>query len=468
LSRGNAIRRLFVLAPALATALNAGIPTRAAETSRISRAPHPEGGFLVLVLDPAGSTDEPDSWFLTLRNLGTSPAPLKSTDRWTFLTASGDRIRTKPDVFVSCRGESNVIQPHDECEIVVSVKGESVRPFAAVEWKGSLGTIAFGQLSDYEPARLETGISLPVSASLLGDPDIPLVLALRAWIRLDESGKAIDVAVLDAPPGPAGQAIGRSAEQVLRRGSWRPSKRAGQPVPDEFTETIWLTGGVTVERTYSADVDDLPARFADFLLARFNPANVRIAGSSFEAGQTGPLEGVGLVKATYSALFRDTEDSARPVLHLDVEANRLPEADGCSCSGPLSPGPWANRFLAGWESAAGIHAESTVAWLPAEAHVPADISSGTDRSVSPPILLHKIQPEYPDPARQAHVQGTVLLDAVIGEKGDVESLTVRRSVPGLDGSSVRAVCCWKYSPALDAAGKAVPVHFTVRIDYSLH
>jgi len=86
--------------------------------------------------------------------------------------------------------------------------------------------------------------------------------------------------------------------------------------------------------------------------------------------------------------------------------------------------------------------------------------------VKAPELLHKVKPGYPEVARRARVTGTVILQAVIGESGDVEGITILRSRPLLDEAAVAAVRQWKYKPAT-LNGVPVKVYFTVTVEFIL-
>jgi protein TonB len=63
-------------------------------------------------------------------------------------------------------------------------------------------------------------------------------------------------------------------------------------------------------------------------------------------------------------------------------------------------------------------------------------------------LLHKVQPSYPSIARQAHVQGTVELRAIIGKAGTIQNLVVVRGHPMLAAAAIDAVRQWRYRPYL--------------------
>jgi protein TonB len=87
-----------------------------------------------------------------------------------------------------------------------------------------------------------------------------------------------------------------------------------------------------------------------------------------------------------------------------------------------------------------------------------------------PIEETKIQPEYPELARVARLEGNVILQAIIhadGTVGDLEVLRVNRPNMGFETAAIEAVKQWRYQPATQN-GKPVEVYFTVFIDFKLH
>ena len=81
-------------------------------------------------------------------------------------------------------------------------------------------------------------------------------------------------------------------------------------------------------------------------------------------------------------------------------------------------------------------------------------------------VLTKVPPKYPDAAKKAKVQGTVLLKAIIGKDGMVENLQVVSGPKELRSSSLDAVRQWTYKPYL-LNGEPVEVKTTINIIYSL-
>ncbi len=67
----------------------------------------------------------------------------------------------------------------------------------------------------------------------------------------------------------------------------------------------------------------------------------------------------------------------------------------------------------------------------------------------PPRLVHSVQPDYPEIARRAGVEGTVVLHVTVGIDGTVEEARVVRSTTmGIfDEPACEAVRKWRYEPA---------------------
>ena len=83
-----------------------------------------------------------------------------------------------------------------------------------------------------------------------------------------------------------------------------------------------------------------------------------------------------------------------------------------------------------------------------------------------PVKTTHVAPLYPIMARQAHIDGVVILEAVLDDRGRVESVRVLRSISMLDQAAVDAVRQWRFTPAL-LNGQAVPVVMTVTVNFTL-
>jgi protein TonB len=81
-------------------------------------------------------------------------------------------------------------------------------------------------------------------------------------------------------------------------------------------------------------------------------------------------------------------------------------------------------------------------------------------------LIRRVQPDYPTLARQARIQGTVVLRAVISRDGAIENLQVLSGHPMLVQAAVNAVLQWRYRPYL-LNGEAVEVETQITLKFVL-
>lgn len=87
--------------------------------------------------------------------------------------------------------------------------------------------------------------------------------------------------------------------------------------------------------------------------------------------------------------------------------------------------------------------------------------------VSQGLLLRKTSPVYPAIAKNARVQGSVVLAAVIGKDGSIQNLhVVSTASPLLNQAAIDAVREWKYRPYI-LDGEPVEVDTTVTVNFVL-
>jgi periplasmic protein TonB len=95
--------------------------------------------------------------------------------------------------------------------------------------------------------------------------------------------------------------------------------------------------------------------------------------------------------------------------------------------------------------------------------------SGPIRVADLPVTPRKIsdaRPIYPEFARSARKEGTVILEAVLDTTGRVTQLRVIKSEPLLDLAAVDAVKQWRYTPSL-YGGRPVSVLMTITVRFTL-
>jgi protein TonB len=86
--------------------------------------------------------------------------------------------------------------------------------------------------------------------------------------------------------------------------------------------------------------------------------------------------------------------------------------------------------------------------------------------VSQGLLVKRVQPAYPPLARQARIQGTVLLQAEISKDGTIENLRLISGHPMLAPAAIEAVKQWRYRPYM-LNGEPVAVETQVQVNFTL-
>jgi periplasmic protein TonB len=81
-------------------------------------------------------------------------------------------------------------------------------------------------------------------------------------------------------------------------------------------------------------------------------------------------------------------------------------------------------------------------------------------------LTHKVDPTYPTEARSQHLEGAVMLDALVGEDGNVHEVSVTSGPPLLAKAAMQAVRQWRYQPFL-LNGRPVSIHNQITIQFKL-
>jgi protein TonB len=88
-----------------------------------------------------------------------------------------------------------------------------------------------------------------------------------------------------------------------------------------------------------------------------------------------------------------------------------------------------------------------------------------EEGVTPPTVLSKTEPIYTDEARNAKIEGTVVLSLEIDTDGLAQNIEVTRSLDsGLDQSAVAAVQQWRFKPG-EKNGKPVRVAAKIEVNF---
>jgi protein TonB len=165
-----------------------------------------------------------------------------------------------------------------------------------------------------------------------------------------------------------------------------------------------------------------------------------------------------------SPLVRPTRAVPNAVAPVTLEPERdAPPASGLMIPG-LPPGSGAidPSMLGGPATGIGPVADPPPAPTPAPAQTILRVGPG----LREPKRIAGAPPDYPKLAKDARVQGIVILETVINERGEVGRIKVLRSVPLLDNAAITAVQQWRYTPTL-LNGVPVSVLMTITINFTL-
>jgi TonB family protein len=87
--------------------------------------------------------------------------------------------------------------------------------------------------------------------------------------------------------------------------------------------------------------------------------------------------------------------------------------------------------------------------------------------IAAPSIASKVDPEYTPEAKDAKVEGTVLVQVVVGTDGLAHDINVIKGIGGgLDEKAVEAVQKWHFNPGMKE-GQPVPVRASIEINFRL-
>jgi protein TonB len=130
------------------------------------------------------------------------------------------------------------------------------------------------------------------------------------------------------------------------------------------------------------------------------------------------------------------------------------DGDNITDSGPSAPG------------CPGCVPGGTGTNLVAAANLPAPPRRAIISHLDEGMIQHRVDPVYPPLARQAHVQGEVVLRATISKDGRIESVQLVSGHPMLAAAAVNAVSQWRFRPYV-LNGSPVEVEAQVIVNFKL-
>ena len=81
-------------------------------------------------------------------------------------------------------------------------------------------------------------------------------------------------------------------------------------------------------------------------------------------------------------------------------------------------------------------------------------------------LIRRVEPVYPPLARNARIQGSVVLEAVISKVGTIENLRLLSGHPMLVTAAIEAVRQWRYKPYI-LNDEAIEVETQITVNFVL-
>jgi len=90
------------------------------------------------------------------------------------------------------------------------------------------------------------------------------------------------------------------------------------------------------------------------------------------------------------------------------------------------------------------------------------------KNVTPPVPIHKVEPEYSKEAASAKFEGTVVVGVEIWPDGLAHNARITKGLGmGLDEKALEALKQWKFKPG-SKDGKPVKVQASIEMNFRLH
>ena len=202
------------------------------------------------------------------------------------------------------------------------------------------------------------------------------------------------------------------------------------------------------------------------------PEGIFISGGN--GANTAPTSGLGVGPASRGAgIPLPSRPAARPRIAPEGSKSLSADAEGAAAAAPklgLTP-----QQVLGSKRIYTLHVNmpnltsASGSWILnfAELHesMPGSDAIAGNSELAGPIPLRKVDPKYPPEFRTSHVDGDVVLFAIIRKDGSVDSIQLVHSVdPQLDANAMEALAQWKFRPA-EKHGEPVDLEAVVHIPF---
>ncbi len=319
------------------------------------------------------------------------------------------------------------------------VAGAGLAALGVVRVAEAVTLVGTGSVAAVQAGLLEA--QLPLLLGLVGTAGVAglalLLLAFGLSTRVDPSD----------PEGPrVGPPAVAAAASAIALGLGLAVPAAGH----------WLSTSPTSAATFARAVAPLAVAFALLI-----PIGALLLALGAPRGSAPPVWRVVALGAPGALVVCALAAAAVGVVWLQ----RAPLSDGPA---PAAATPAEDRLLSGPLATAPADVAPTPA-PPAPHPSAADAPSKPLRvggTIREPKKLRNVPPVYPAGALQSRVQGTVILECLIGTDGRIARVKVLKGVPLLDEAATEAVRQWQYEPTL-VNGVPVSVILTVTVSFKL-
>jgi protein TonB len=90
------------------------------------------------------------------------------------------------------------------------------------------------------------------------------------------------------------------------------------------------------------------------------------------------------------------------------------------------------------------------------------------RRITPPSLIHEVEPEYSDYGQQNRITGICAIGLIVDANGVPQNVHVIKGMePSMDDNAMDAVKQYRLKPAMMDGTTPVPVEITVEVDFKL-
>jgi TonB family protein len=413
---------------------------------------------------PTTSENDALNWDNSIMNEGGAGSLFsRPADDWYFETAGGELVEVRPGSMAPEREREIALR--DEIRLPVRMSRAVSGPIVGVEWRTADAVMRFDVTNAYRPPEPVNVVMPRYVGSLLARAEKGERATVKVFLNIDEGGRVRSALVVAPDPAHDPGEYGKEVVNSMLQWKFSPATEEGTAAPSHIVQTFYFNGDVEGQAVYALPAGQLQEAVKKFLDAPGSGVRVVPVGTGWDIHEDSMLTRVRI------------SDAAAPgssTMSVTAESRVALSRTGCTCAlgfpDPRGAGKWLERFrkksgLQPGRTEMVLHQEEP-AWKDTSARPAPGEPLMVGDTILPPQLLAKVRPEYPLGARAAGVEGKVILEAIINTEGCVEEMKILRSIPQLDEAAARAVCQWKYKPALKD-GKPVRVYFTVIVDFSI-